>query len=255
MKTTYIFLLIGLMLLQSCSAQEQQQDTLPKELEFINVSFPENIKTITYQELNDNLMKQGAKKMEDPHFNRYTEYTKILENGFKIKLKLDHNSAKDSIFTFELSGDVDYFYQPLSLEEVSDIAQKDTLSESEYENIVAIINKNGPIVSKQLKIISDFVMNRIKKIYPIINQEPQESTISKSGKYTTEKVLWWKWTKEQVQTDIDELALVTFNVRESNVSTPYRYYIKNKKSIRIGIIEWGFIIGFEYAIYYNYGYK
>ena len=66
---------------------------------------------------------------------------------------------------------------------------------------------------------------------------------------TAAKIVW------QVQTDIDELALVTFNVRESNVSTPYRYYIKNKKSIRIGIIEWGFIIGFEYAIYYNYGYK
>ena len=111
-----VMLFLALFTLSFCSAQEQQQDTLPKELEFINVCFPENIKTITYKELNDNLMKQGAKRYEPYPYSDYKiEYTKVLENGFKIELELSTDSAKNTILNLSLKINKNIYYEKNSL--------------------------------------------------------------------------------------------------------------------------------------------
>jgi len=225
-------------------------------LEFINACFPENIKTITYKELNDNLMKQGAKREEGVANidDYYSKYTKELGNGFSIKLKLHTDSTKNTILHLALSGSKglsSYVNRVVNKHDILNILwERDTLSELEYEKIVTIINTNDLIVSKQQKIISDVVINKLKKIYPIVNQEPQESSIERSGKYT-ERTLWWIWTKGQIEiNDISDERSVY--LRESNFPNTMasEYYIKNKNTIRIEKIGWK-EIAFDYMFNVN----
>lgn len=240
MKTAYLF--FGLMLLQSCSAQEQKQDTLTKELEFINVFLPENIKTISYEAFHNNLMKNGIEKIE---YQRTTDecdyYEKYIKNNSVFKLNVCYNKTKDSIQSFSLSVnfDIDSIMRHLGNPE------KDTLSEYELEYIDRM---NNMVVSNEKK-VGNLIKSRLKNLFPILNQEPYKRDIHQVNGVEVETFSQWFITSKKGKLKMEDIYYKSsIIITESLVDFgDDKYIVKNGQLISkyISFIEGSFSFIFE----------
>lgn len=127
-----LFYLISILFFfNGCNAQTQNEDSIPKEFEFINVFLPENLETISYYKLNSNLTTFGASiikenKTENNAFinvssdgridtvkdkNQYLYYTKRgLNNNLNIKTTYKYNNGLDTLKWINIIIQDDYTY-------------------------------------------------------------------------------------------------------------------------------------------------
>ena len=117
-----IIMLIIILSLPSCNAQESQKDTIPEEFEFINVFLPEKLEKISYEKLHNNFMKIGMKK-SDGYFSSCNYYKMHLDSIIYIQFTPHacFNTTKDSIKSFSLRVTYSMIH----------LVEKDTISENE----------------------------------------------------------------------------------------------------------------------------
>ncbi|MDT8412390.1 MAG: hypothetical protein RQ875_08020 [Vicingaceae bacterium] len=224
-----LFYLISILILfNGCNAQTNN-DSIPKEFEFINVFLPENLETIGYDEWHNNLINYGAirnsKASIYPSKDISFKYVKELEDNLIIELEINTNETKDSIsgFTLKINCNPTNF--------IFKNYQKDTLNEREYNMLLEFIDKsNNNIVLKQ-KVISNLILKNLKNQYPSLNQEPHFSKVEKGGS-SSEKLLQWIITdKKGTIRMIDGLDKPNILINESIYEQYFDFYIRRNNAI------------------------
>ena len=224
-----IIMLIIILSLPSCNAQESQKDTIPEEFEFINSFSPENMETIGYDEWHNNLINYGAirnsKASIYPSKDISFKYVKELKDNLIIELEINTNETKDSIsgFTLKINCNPTNF--------IFKNYQKDTLNERECNMLLESIDKSNKNIVLKQKVISNLILKNLKNQYPSLKQEPHFSKIEKGGGLS-EKLLQWIITdKKGTIRMIDGLDKPNILIKESIYEQYFDFYIKRNNAI------------------------